>query len=247
MSLVDLFQTHGELGLSEVVRLSGFPKATVYRLLSALEEHEFLSRTPDRSYRLGLRFLRLGALVAEGLDVRRFALPHMQRLRDQTGQSVQLVVIDGNEGVYAERLEGTTPVRLYIAIGRRAPLYAGASTRLLFSFCSPERQAEILAGTQPVQHTATTITDPKDLMVMAYETRALGWTVSLGELQPGSAEMAAPIFGAAGTVVAALSIAGPDQLYTPEHVQEYLPPLQAAAHAVSSDMGYQSEWRGNRP
>ena len=237
-SLIDLFETNRELGLSEVVRLTGLPKATAYRLLCTLEAHGFLTKTVDRVYRLGLRFLRLGAQVAERLDVRHLAFPHMRSLRDQTGQSVQLVVIDGNEGVYVERVEGTTAVRLYIAVGRRAPLYAGASTRLLLAHCSPERQAAILAANPPVQHTEATITDPVQLRRSLEQTRVQGWAVSIGELQPGSGEMAAPIFDHRGQVVAALSIAGPDQQYGPEQIQGYLPVLMAAAIAISREMGY---------
>lgn len=238
LGLLDLFETHGSLGLSEVAQTAALPKATALRLLSALEEHGLLSRTADRRYRLGLRLIRLGAQVAESLDVRRLAVPHMRRLRDQTGQSVQLVVLDGDEAVYVERLEGTTAVRLYIAVGRRAPLYAGASTRLLLAYCTPERQAEILAARPPQPHTPNTVTDPVKLRELLQQTRTRGWTVSMGELQPDSAEMAAPVFDYKGSVIAAVSIAGPDRLYGPGFIPEYLPLLQTAAEAISREMGH---------
>ncbi len=244
--MIRVLEEHRTLRLTEVVRLTGLSKATAYRFLATLQAHGFVKRTPDRRYGLGLRFLELGARVAEGLDVRRFAIPHMRRLRDLTGQSVQLVVIDGNEGVYVERIEGTTPVRLYIAVGRRAPLYAGASTRLLLAYCPRARQTEILTANPPIPHTPNTITDLERLNVVLTETRTRGWTVSMGELQPGSAEMAAPVFDFRGQVVAALSIAGPDMLYGPEQIQRYLPLLQAAAEAISREMGYVEQGQEGR-
>lgn len=238
LNLIELFEQHRQLGLAEVVRHAGLPKATTFRLLTALEAHGFLKRTNDRGYALGLRFLRLGTRVAEGLNVRRLALPHMRRLRDQTGQSVQLAVVDGNEGVYVERFEGTAAVRLYIAVGRRAPLYAGASTRLLLAYASPERQAEILAASPPVPHTPATPVDPAVLRKVLAKTVSEGWTVSHGELQPGSAEMAAPVFDYRGRVVAALSVAGADSQYGPDQIEHYLPLLKAAAAGVSREMGH---------
>lgn len=238
LGLIALFEHHPVLAVSQVVKFSGLPKATALRLLAALSEQGLLDRTADRSYQLGLRWLQLGTRVAERLDVRRVALPYMQRLRDRTGQSVQLVVIQGNEGVYVERIEGTTAVRLYIEVGRHAPLYAGASTRLLLAYCSDQRQEEILATRPPVAHTPATVTDLSQLRKLLEETRERAWTVSRGELQPGSAEMAAPVFDHRAEVTAAVSIAGPDELYDPEQVMEYLPFLWEAAAGISREMGY---------
>lgn len=237
---MDLLERRREVGLSEAARETGVPKATVYRLLSTLADNGLLARTSDRRYRLGLRLLHLGTQVADSLEVRRLAIPTMKWLRDRTGQSTQLVIRDGTEGVYVERVEGTTPVRLYLAVGRRAPLYAGASTRLLLAFCSPERRAAILAEAPPQPHTPNTVTDPVQLRLLLEETRLQGWTVSLGELQPGTAEMAAPIFDHRGKIEAALSIAGPDNLYQPEHVRGYLPLLMQAAAEISRGLGYRA-------
>jgi IclR family KDG regulon transcriptional repressor len=238
LGLLTLFETYPVLSVARVVQLAGLPKATVIRLLAVLTEHRLIARTPDRSYQLGLRCLQLGTCVAERLDVRRVALPHMHHLRDLTGQSVQLAVIQGDEGVFVERCEGTTAVRLYLAVGKHAPLYAGASTRLLLAYCSPGRQAEILAAHPPVRYTPTTVVDPDQLRQLMDETRVHGWTVSRGELQPGSAEMAAPLFGHRREVIAALSIAGPDELYGPGSMREYLPHLRKTAAAISREMGY---------
>ncbi|BDG62372.1 IclR family transcriptional regulator [Caldinitratiruptor microaerophilus] len=238
LALLSLFESHPELSLTEVSNLSGLPKATAHRLLRALERAGLVQQRADRRYRLGLRLLRLASTVAERLEVREVALPHMRWLRDRTGQSVQLVVVDGYEGVYVERVEGTAPVRLYIALGRRGPLYAGASTRLLLAYLSPEQQEAILARNPPQRHTPNTITDLGRLREVLRETREKGWTISYGELQEGSAEMAAPIWNHRGEVVAALSIAGADSQYTPAHLEQYLPLLRQASLAISRELGY---------
>ena len=97
----------------------------------------------EERYRLGTQLLHLGALVKAAYPARQVALPLMDALREATGQSVQWVVRDGQEGVYLEVLEARSRVRLYIAPGRRAPLYAGASTRLLLAFAPAEVQRAV--------------------------------------------------------------------------------------------------------
>ncbi|MGG5833067.1 IclR family transcriptional regulator domain-containing protein, partial [Bacillus pumilus] len=57
------------------------------------------------------------------LDIRRIARPFMEGLRDEVGEAVQLIVREGDEAIYVDKIEGTQPVRLYTAVGRRSPLY----------------------------------------------------------------------------------------------------------------------------
>ena len=62
----------------------------------------------------------------------------MKELRDSLGQAVNLIIQDGNDAIYVEKMEGAQPVRVYTAVGRRAPLYAGACPRILLSYFSEE-------------------------------------------------------------------------------------------------------------
>ena len=84
------------IGLSELSRLSGMPKATVYRLISTLKDHGFINKVSilgkDNQYKLGLRFLEYGKLVSEDLEIRKIALPYMELLRDKVNECVQLII-----------------------------------------------------------------------------------------------------------------------------------------------------------
>ncbi len=243
LSLLNHFTLHRTvLNLNELCALSGFSRPTVYRLITTLEDHGFLNRVEggnnEYRYRLGFRFLEIGNLVREQLEVRRVALPHMVKLRDSVGDSVQLVVADGCEGVYVEVVEAIKPIRLYISPGRRAPLYAGASTRLLLSFMPAERIARILKERPPVSHTPSTMVDIPGLLKVLDGVRGLKYAISRAELEHGSAELAAPLYDHAGEVIAALSIAGPLDSYREENLPGLLPVLQRTAMEISRQMGF---------
>ncbi|RIH86778.1 IclR family transcriptional regulator [Calidithermus roseus] len=231
-------------GLSELARASGWPKATCLRSLRALENHGLLVKENER-YRLGTRLVHLGALVKAAYPARQVALPLMQALRDATGQSVQWVVRDGLEGVYLEVLEARSRVRLYIAPGRRAPLYAGASTRLLLAFAPEAVQRAVFTGERKRYTPATPLGLP-ELKGLLAQTQQSGFAASFGELEPHSAELATPIRGAGGEVLAALSLAGAEALYREEdRLVDYLKALDRTAEEISRRLGYVGPWQAD--
>lgn len=231
-------------GLSELARASGLAKATCLRSLRALENHGLVARDGER-YRLGTQLLHLGALVKAAYPARQVALPLMDALREATGQSVQWVVRDGQEGVYLEVLEARSRVRLYIALGRRAPLYAGASTRLLLAFAPAEVQRAVFQQERR-RYTPATPVEKARLQGLLKHTRQVGFAASFGELEPHSAELAAPVRGASGEVLAALSLAGAEAHYRDALVMEdYLHQLDWAAQEVSRRLGYVGEWKSD--
>ena len=67
----------------------------------------------------------------------------MKELRDSLGQAVNLIIQDDNDAIYVEKMEGVQPVRVYTAVGRRAPLYAGACPRILLSYSEEEKRRYI--------------------------------------------------------------------------------------------------------
>lgn len=240
MRVLDLFREHERLSLPEMAVLSGLPKTTVFRMAGTLEEMGFLSRDEKGAYRLGLRFLEFGQLVAERLDLRRVAQPVMQVLRDEVGDAVNLVVRDGKEAIYIEKIEALAPVRVFTRIGRRAPLYAGACPRVLLAYLPEDEQEHYLQEVALVPISAGTITDRQRLRAVLHEARQNGYTVSHSELENGTAAVAAPVFDHTGQVVAGLSVAGPEANYTPNRLPDLIDKVKCAASALSRRLG----WRG---
>lgn len=141
MDVLNLFLEHQELTFQEIIELSMIPKTSVYRMLLTLEEMGFVEKGSDSKYRLGLLFLTYGNLVASRLNLRQIAYNIMQVLHKELKEAINLIIRQGDETIYIEKVDVYQKVRLYTAIGRKSPLYAGACARVILSFL-PDQEIE---------------------------------------------------------------------------------------------------------
>lgn len=238
MALLNLFLHKPRLTLSELVSLTGMPKTSVHRMVSSLEEMGFLSRDASGAYSLGLVFLEFGQLVADRLDIRKIAKPVMEELCREVDEAVQLIMRDGNEAIYVEKIEGTQTVRLYTAIGRRSPLYAGACARSILSFLPREEIEAYIKQTELISIGSGTITDPEKLIQEIDASVQNGYTVSYSELENYTAAIGAPIFNHKRQVAAGISIAGFEARFTEDRLPYLTEKVKNAALQISRKIGY---------
>src|SRR5690625_149658 len=122
MVLLDLFRDYEELSLQEITNMADIPKSTAYRLLMTLESAQLLEKektgTHDSRYRLGLKWLQYGELVAERLELRDVALPFMEKLAEDLNEVVHLVIVNRSEAIYIERVNSRRALSLNTQIGR---------------------------------------------------------------------------------------------------------------------------------
>jgi IclR family KDG regulon transcriptional repressor len=244
VELLNVFLEHPQLTLQELVNQTGLPKTSVHRMVSTLEEAGFLKRGLTGTYELGLAFLQFGHAVSERLDIRKMSLPVMQQLKEEIGEAVNLIIRDGNEAIYVEKVDTTEPVRVYTAIGRRAPMYAGACPRILLAFLPKKHLEQYLETVQLLPIANNTITDKNVLRRVLEEARKNGYTVSHSELANFTSAVAAPIFNHSGQVVAGLSIVGPENRFQEEHLPRLIEKTKAAAREISAKLGWQMLQRG---
>ncbi len=238
MDILNLFKEHSQLTFQEIIDLSGIPKTSVYRMLMSLEEMEFLEKGADSKYRLGLIFLKFGSLVSSRLDIRKIALPIMQELHDDVGEAINLIVRQGDEAIYIEKIDINQKVRLYTAIGRRSPLYAGACARVILSFLPDSEIQTYLESVELKPFAKGTITDKEELYKTICQAKKEGYTISYSELEDYTAALAAPIFDHKGEVVAGLSIAGIEANYQNENIPIFAAKIKEAAEKISQCLGY---------
>ncbi|GEK32859.1 IclR family transcriptional regulator [Kurthia sibirica] len=238
MEILNLFINHAKLTFNEIIELSGIPKTSVYRMLQSLEEMALIDKDQHGKYSLGILFLRFGHLVSERIDIRQVALPSMEKVHKATGEAVNLIIRDGDESVYIEKLQSIQPVRLYTTIGRRSPLYAGACPRAILSFLPAQEREDYLARVELIPYAKGTISTMEALRHSISEARNRGYTKSFSELEDYTAAIAVPIFDHRGDVVAALSVAGIETNYTEETLDDFIALAKEAAAEVSLKLGY---------
>ncbi|GGA26541.1 IclR family transcriptional regulator [Paenibacillus physcomitrellae] len=238
MDLLNLFLSHHKLNINEMARLSGIPKTSVHRMIGSLEEMGLLSKDTEGKYSLGLLFLQFGNLVAERLDIRHTSLPVMEQLKDEIKEAVHLVLRDGRESIYIEKLDTDHPVRLFTKIGRKAPLYAGASSRVILAFMSEDEREAYLKEVSLKPIASGTVTDKQKLRKLLEDSRTKGYSFSRSELENYTVELSAPIFDHAGQIIAALSTAGLEVQFDQGRIEQLSVKVRQAADEISQKLGF---------
>lgn len=222
-----------ELGLSEISKRLGLHKSTVHRLLASLESKGFIRRHPStEKYRLGWSVLELVSNLYQSDDVSSLVLPVMTRLRDLLGETISLYILSGHERIRIQAVESNQPVRRVANIGKRLPLFVGASGKVLLAFSD-----------LPIQELFDDPTFPSDLdrtefLRALQQTREQGYAVSIEEREPGAAAVAAPVFSRGGEILAALSVSGPSDRFTAESVERMADAVRKSASAVSKMLSH---------
>jgi DNA-binding IclR family transcriptional regulator len=119
----------GPSSLAELVAATGLPRATAHRLAVALEAHGLLRRDGDGRFGLGLRLAALGRAAIGPLA--ELARPALERLRDATGESVQLYVLDGDGRRCVASLDSPNELRTIVPVGAVLPLDRGSAGKVL--------------------------------------------------------------------------------------------------------------------
>lgn len=232
LALYSMERTH--LSISEIQEELGYPKSTVFRILDTLERFGYIERNQENHrYHLGINFFRLGSIVQSQLDIRSVSLPVMRKLAESTSETVELNIRDGISRVCIEKVDSPLPVRNFVRVGERRPLYLGASGKVLLAFLPEADQEKIIyAIAQETQVDQPSIT--KDFE----RIRSQGYAVTRGERIPGSFAVAAPIFDKDGQITASLTIAGPLQRLTTDREQDLVDKILKASAEISTNLGY---------
>lgn len=117
--------------LAELVDVTGLSRPTAHRLAVALEDHGLVRRDDDGRFCLGLRLIGLGHAAAEAVPLWAAARPALAWLHQETGESVQLFVRDGDARVCVESIESPRELRTIVPVGARLPLELGSAGRVL--------------------------------------------------------------------------------------------------------------------
>ncbi len=150
-----------KLTLNELVVRTGLPRATAHRLASALVDHDLMRRTSDGRFALGLHLLALGRHATEQFPLAERAGPALENLRDHTGESVQLYVVDGDERICVAALESPHGLRTIVSVGAALPMDRGSAGAALindvgergWSASVQEREAGVASVSAPI-HTS---------------------------------------------------------------------------------------------
>jgi IclR family acetate operon transcriptional repressor len=238
MSILRVFP-NGEVALSPVqlAKYTKMPLPTVYRLAQSLCEHGILMKE-GQNFRLGMTLLRLGAMVAEGIDLRARALPHLRWLNGQTDENAELHIRNEESRMAIEVVRSPHNLRAFVNIGAPLPLHIGAGGKALLAWLPLQEQEELIA--KSIARFKRPIRDVEALTNALAKVRTTGWVSSEGERAANVAAIAAPIFDVNREVVGAMVLAAPTIRLGAKERSRYAPLVCEAASRTSRDLGYLS-------
>jgi len=184
------------LGVTEIASALGLSKAVVYRILSSFRAKGFVDLDEStRRYSLGPRVLDLGLAYMDRTEIRTIARPEMERLCEETGETVTLSLRTGPTRVYVDQVTPNRDIKMVVRIGQHAPLHAGGSSKAFLAFLDPEEQEGYLS--MPLEkHARSPRREPCARSSRRSETAAMrcrwasGWRVPARWPRPCSATTA---------------------------------------------------------
>jgi IclR family transcriptional regulator, KDG regulon repressor len=237
--VLDTFlESKDPLSLAELTTRTGLTKNKVFRILMTLEECQLVERLGSSVYSLHVRFLEFGLHVSRGLNVVEVSAPVLEWLVTETDDSAFISIVDGKEALCVASRESENRIRMAAEVGRRLPLYAGATPTVLFAFMPEEKRQAILDEIQLVPLTSQTITDRDQLARHLERIRNQGYVVTPEDLTEGARGVAAPIRDFTGQVIASISVAGVASRFTEERVNRYVELILEASSQISRKLGY---------
>jgi DNA-binding IclR family transcriptional regulator len=223
--------------LSREIHLS---TSTTFRQLATLVYYRYVQRDEvSNQYRLGIACLELARAYREGDDLRRIALPELERLRDDTRETVHLAVLDQMEIVYIEKVQGLHAIGLMGSrVGGRAPAYCTGVGKVLLAHQPSPVIKQYFMRRKLQRYTENTIVSFRALSAELESIRCQGYALDHGEHESQVRCVAAPIFDMNGEVIAGLSISGPaDRMEPIEHNQKMIESAKQTANRISIMLG----------
>jgi sugar lactone lactonase YvrE/DNA-binding IclR family transcriptional regulator len=191
----------------------------------------------DNTYRLGNRLFELAHRVWESFDLRGAAAPQLERLAQETRETVALIAADNDSALYIDQRSQGGPFGFRIEVGRRAPLHCTAAGKALLAFSPPHEQRATLARLTLEPFTPATITDLASLQADLALSRARGYALSYGEHVEGVVSAAAPVFDHTGKAIAAIGVFGPSSRLTTDRLHVIGRDLMEAARMIAGNVG----------
>lgn len=224
--------------LAELCRKSGLNPSTAFRMLAVLENLGYVRKGDDDVYRPGFKPLLLTEKLLATLDVRAVAHPVLKDLSVQTKEVCHLVVRDGLEAVYIDKVEDNSQtIRMNSGVGKRVPLYCTAVGKVLLAGMDDHTLEKVLSRLELKRFTANTITSLKELREEIDQVRRNGFAFDRSEYEDLVKCVAAPVYDAHHTVKAAISISVPVIRFPPEREPQLIDLLLSSCKKISRLLG----------
>lgn len=231
LKVLDQVSQTQDLGVSELARKLDMPKSSLQRYLTTLGSTGWLEpseESPTR-WRLGNSAVSLGLRAADSMDLRKVALPVLQKLRDLTGETVLLSIPHQLGALVIERVDSLKSLRTFTSLGEHMPYHASAAGLSMLAWYPEGRVDEILEA-EATTFVTRVGDDREEIGAELAQIRERGYAINSGRWTDGISGLGAAVKDANAEVVASISVAVPSVRFEQRkyrEVGEYLASLVA--------------------
>ncbi|MDY0234714.1 MAG: IclR family transcriptional regulator [Gudongella sp.] len=212
-----------EQGATEISDALGYGVSATYHLLNTLKECNLITQNINtKKYQLSLKMWQLGMSAYRQNHISIALKPFLVDLKNKTGETSNLTVLDKNKIVYIAQEESDKLIKMFTQTGASAPLHCTAAGKIFLAYKSPEKRDEILKDYNLTYFTENTIIDKNQLLNELVKVSELGYGFDIEERDEDVSCVAAPIFGLHDEVIACLSISGPHNRFTNKNIKEWV-------------------------
>lgn len=204
--LLECFESsHRRLSLTQLAQLSGLDNSSLQRLLHTLMTLGYLRKDIHKLYSLTPRILHLGTNYLRTNDLVERATPFLQIAHAKSGETINLIELDGADTVFVARFLAEHPINIWILLGSRTPVFCSAAGRVMLAHMPEDEARAIVERCERRAFTPHTLTSTDDIMARVRQARTEGYAVSEEEFMEGDVSVGAPVFDRSGKAVAAVS------------------------------------------
>lgn len=226
-------QARDGLRLADLVRSVELPKATVYRILSTLETRGYLDRDTEGTYRISKKLFDLRRSTSIEQVLTETASPHLSQIAAESKETVNLGILDAGEIVVISTVESPQAVRMSSKVGNRRHLHATALGKVMLAGMPDKEVLRLIKAKGLPRLTERTLISKAALLAELHNIRKLGYAIDNQENEIEGRCVAAPITGANGKIIAALSISGPVFRMDLNRARSLAPRLKQACAAIT--------------
>lgn len=238
--LETLVKSPEPLGITELAQRLDFTKSNVHRTLDTLRQLGYVEYLPEhRRYRASFKLWEMGTWISENLDIKQVASQHLRTLAEETGETVHLCLLSGQNVIYIDKVDCKHHVRPATRIGGSAPAHCVSTGKAILAFQSDAVVRSVMGSLE--QHTPQTIVTGEAFEAELAAVREEGIAYNRGEWHAETIGAAAPIRNAEGAVIAAIGVSIPTTRARIASVKKLAPSILAAAAAISAALGFHAK------
>lgn len=212
-----------EVGVTEISNALNYGVSATYHLLNTLKQCNIIVQNKTtKKFKLGLKLWQIGMLAYDQNHLSVTLRPYLRRLKELTGETVNLTVMDNYKIVYIAQEESDRLVKMFTKTGATAPLHCTAAGKIFLAYKPEEIRNSILDKIELTKYTDNTIITREKLIKELEEIRKNGYGFDNEERELGVSCIGAPVFDLSDEAIACITISGPTSRFTEENKEKWI-------------------------